>query len=124
MNRTIILIGIGGFAGSILRYLTVSFFSRSISSSFPAGTFVANVIGCLLVGLIYGLSERFSWLSPEWRFFLATGFCGGYTTFSAFAYEGMSMVKGSDYLTFFFYTTASLACGLAAAYIGQLLSKL
>lgn len=91
MSRIFLLVGIDRFLGSIARYLTAVFFTKLLLSAFPYGTFAANIIGCLILGVIYGLSDRFDWLTPQWRFFLATGFCGGYTTFSSFACENIQL---------------------------------
>jgi CrcB protein len=99
MNRYVILVGIGGLFGSIVRYLVASSITKTITSAFPYSTFAVNIVGCLIIGIIFGLSERFDWL-PEWRFFLATGFCGGFTTFSSFAYENILLLQDKDYLTF------------------------
>ncbi len=124
MSRIILLIGAGGFIGSIARYLTASWFSKQFSSTFPYGTFAVNIIGCLVIGIIYGLSERYSWLTPEWRFFLATGLCGGFTTFSAFALENINLFQTSNYLTFAVYSISSFALGLFAVVGGIALTKL
>lgn len=124
MSRIFLLVGAGGFLGSIARYLTASYFTKLIPSSFPYGTFVANIIGCLIIGVIYGLSERFDWLTPEWRFFLATGFCGGYTTFSSFAYENLQLIQAGNYLTFASYSILSFSIGLFAAFIGLIITKI
>ena len=124
MNRTIILIGLGGLLGSIARYLAASFFTKIFSSSFPYGIFIVNIIGCLLIGIIYGLSERFNWFTPDLRIFLATGFCGGFTTFSAFAIENINLLQTSQYLTFALYSIGSFTIGLLAAYGGLTLTKI
>lgn len=124
MSRTVILIGIGGFIGSISRYLVASFFTRVFPSSFPYGTFIVNISGCLLIGIFYGISERCDWFTPEWRIFLTTGFCGGFTTFSSFAYENISLLQASGYITFTVYSIASFALGLLAVVGGISLIRL
>lgn len=124
MSRIFLLIGIGGFIGSIARYATASWLTKLIPSVFPYGTFAANIIGCLVIGIVYGLSERFTWLTPEWRFFLATGLCGGYTTFSSFAYENINLLQDSDYFTFAAYSISSFAIGLLAVFGGITLTKI
>lgn len=124
MNRTILLIGFGGLLGSIARYLTVVYLTKLVPSAFPYGTFAVNLLGCFVIGIIYGLAERFAWLTPEWRLFLATGVCGGYTTFSAFAYENIKLLQTGDYLVFATYSLASFAGGLLAVFIGLSLTKL
>ncbi len=124
MNKTLLLVGIGGFLGSISRYLAASFFTRVFPSPFPYGTFIVNISGCLLIGIFYGLSEHYEWLTPEWRIFLVTGFCAGYTTFSSFAYENINLLQTSEYLTFSLYSIASFVLGLLAVLGGLLLTKI
>ena len=122
--KNILMIGIGGMVGSMARYLTATYFSRLFPSTFPYGTFAVNIIGCLVIGLIFGLSERYSWFTSDWRIFLATGFCGGYTTFSAFAVENVELLQQSNYLTFASYSIASFTLGLLAVIIGMSLGKI
>lgn len=124
MGRILFLIGIGGFLGSIARYLTAIWLTKLFPSAFPFGTFAANILGCLLLGLVYGLSERFDWLSPEWRLFLAIGFCGSFTTFSSFTYENIILLQNSNYITFALYAVGSFALGLLAVFGGITLTKI
>lgn len=122
MNKSLILVAIGGLAGSVARYLAASFVDKMFSSAFPYGTFTVNLVGCLLIGIVVGLSERFDWL-PEWRILLTTGFCGGFTTFSAFAYENILLLQDKDYMTFAAYSFLSFALGLTAILVGLFLAK-
>jgi CrcB protein len=122
MDRFVILVGIGGLLGSIARYLAASFITKTFLFAFPYGTFAVNVVGCLIIGIIFGLSERFEWL-PEWRLFLATGFCGGFTTFSSFAYENIVLLQDKDYFTFAAYSILSFVLGLAATFAGLFLTR-
>jgi fluoride exporter len=122
MNRFVILAGIGGLLGSIARYAAASFLTKLIPSAFPFGTFAVNILGCLIVGVIFGLSEKFDWL-PEWRVLLATGFCGGFTTFSSFAYENLALLQDKDYLTFALYSILSFTLGLAGTLTGLFLTR-
>ncbi|MEO6833788.1 MAG: fluoride efflux transporter CrcB [Chitinophagaceae bacterium] len=124
MNRSIILIGIGGLLGSIARYLLASFFTKLFPSAFPYGTFIVNIVGCLLIGIFYGLSERYNWFTPDLRLFLATGFCGGFTTFSSLTFENLVLLQSSEYLTFALYSIGSFAVGLLAAFGGLSLTKI
>ena len=124
MIKTLLLIGTGGFLGSISRYLASRFLQNSIPSSFPYGTFFVNITGCLLIGIIYGLSEKSSLLTPEWRLFLAVGFCGGFTTFSTFANENLALLRDGEFFYFFLYTGLSVFLGIAATFLGyQLIIK-
>lgn len=121
--KVALLVGIGGFIGGIGRYLATAYVSRLIQSPFPLGTFLVNVVGCLLIGIFFGLSERFSWMSGEWRIFLTTGLCGGFTTFSAFAYENVRLLQAANYITFAAYAIASLVVCLVATFAGISLVK-
>lgn len=118
----VILVGIGGLLGSVARYLVASSITKTIPSAFPFGTFAVNLVGCLINGIIFALSERFDWLF-EWRSFLATGFCGGFTTFSSFAYENILLLQDKDYLTFASYSILSFILGLIATFIGLFLTR-
>lgn len=124
MNRTLFLIGIGGLLGRACCYLAASFFTKVFPSTFPYGTFIVNISGCLLIGIFYGLSDRYEWLTPGWRIFLTTGFCGGYTTFSSFAYENINLLQAEQYFTFAAYSVASFVLGLLAVLSGLLLTKI
>lgn len=123
MSRILIMIGIGGFIGSIARYLSQQFIQRHFPSSFPFATLWVNITGCFLIGFIYALSERGNMLTPEWRLFLATGICGGFTTFSAFAFENIGLLRDGQFVYAGIYTVVSVAAGLIAAYLGTLLIK-
>lgn len=124
MLRTLLLVGIGGAGGSILRYLVSFYTQKSVSSGFPYGTLVVNLLGCLLIGLIFGVSERFQWFSEEWRMFLAVGFCGGFTTFSAFALENVKLLQAGNYSFFLLYTSISILLGLFAVVGGMAIAKI
>jgi len=124
MKTNVILIAIGGLLGSVARYLSVVYFTRLIPGAFPYGTFAVNIVGCLIIGIIYGLSLRFLWFTPEWRLLLATGFCGGFTTFSAFALENVQLLQQNNYSTFALYSISSFALGLIAVFMGIGLTKI
>lgn len=123
MIKLIFLVGAGGCAGSIARFLSQYFIARYYPSSFPWGTLVVNVAGCFLIGLIYAVAEKGTLLSPEMRLLLATGFCGGFTTFSTFAYENIALLRDGELLYTFLYIAASLLIGLLAAFLGVWLVK-
>ncbi|GEO10772.1 fluoride efflux transporter CrcB [Segetibacter aerophilus] len=125
MKTNLILIGLGGALGSIVRYLVSLYVSKQFSSmAFPYGTFAVNVIGCVIIGIVYGMSERFHWLTPTLRLFLVTGFCGGFTTFSAFAYENLQLLQSSNYTGFALYTTLSFIVCIIAVFLGSLVVKI
>ena len=111
--------GLGGFAGSVLRYMA----GRWLSGGFPWGTLAVNVAGCLLIGLIHALVERGNLSSPELRLLLTAGFCGGFTTFSALMGENLAMLRAGELVPFAFYTAGSVLLGLAAVWLGWWVAK-
>lgn len=117
MGINILLVGIGGGIGSILRYLL----QRSLNVNFPYGTLVVNIAGCLLIGLLWGFFTRH--IDEQRRLLLVTGFCGGFTTFSTFTYEGVQMLMENRWMTFLLYTLLSIVAGLAATYFGYKLTS-
>ena len=103
----------------MLRYGAQTLLQGNVSPSlFPYATFGVNIIGSFLIGLFSVLSARFGW-SEETRFFLTTGLCGGFTTFSTFSHEGMNLLKNGNYGIFFFYLVSSLLIGIATAFAGN-----
>jgi len=124
MIKTLFIIGSGSFIGGVSRYLTSRFIQNSIISSFPFGTFIVNILGCFLVGFFYGLSERGNLINNEWRMFLTIGFCGGFTTFSTFTNENVSLLREGNFFYFAIYASLSLFLGLTATYLGNLITKI
>ena len=120
--KIILTIGFGSFLGGIARYLISIFIQNKFISTFPYGTLLVNIMGCFLIGVIYGLSERGNF-SPAWRLFLATGIMGGFTTFSTFSNETVSMLRDAEYVSAFSYVAYSLVLGLAATFGGISLIK-
>jgi CrcB protein len=118
MDRSFLLVGIGGFIGSIARYVVAVAMSGVISSSFPWATLIVNVAGCFLIGVIFAMSDRGSLLSPEWRIFLTTGFCGGFTTFSTFSYESLRLLQDGEYFYVAVYVLTSVVVGFLATLLG------
>ncbi len=119
MIRLIMIAGAGGFLGTVSRFLTSRYFQNLFLSSFPLGTFIVNITGCLLIGIFFGLSEKGNLLSPEWRMFLTVGFCGGFTTFSTFAGENIALLKDGNFFYFALYTGLSVFLGLMATFLGN-----
>lgn len=124
MIKSILLIGLGGGVGSIARYLCQKWFAENIQHPFPWGTFVVNILGCFLIGLIYAIAEKTTILSPQTRLLLITGLCGGFTTFSTFAFENMSLLRSGDITYVLLYIVASILLGIGAVFAGIGLIKL
>src|SRR4051812_7233574 len=112
MLNNILLVGLGGAVGSILRYLC----QRSLNLNFPYGTLLVNILGCLLIGLLWGLFTKR--IDESIRLLLITGFCGGFTTFSTFTYEGVQMMMEDRWIIFSIYTASSVLLGLLATFLG------
>jgi CrcB protein len=121
--KQVLLVFIGGGVGSALRYLISKWFNN-LPTTLPYGTLMVNVIGSLLIGVILGYAIKSSTFSENYALLLATGFCGGFTTFSAFSYENYFFLKNGDYVSFFSYTLGSVFFALVAVFIGLTLSKL
>lgn len=121
--KQILLVFIGGGAGSALRYL-VGKWLNNLHTTIPYGTLLVNVVGSLFIGVILGYAVKSSTFSENYTLLLATGFCGGFTTFSAFSYENHFLLKSGDYFSFFSYTFGSVFLALAAVFFGLTLSKL
>ena len=124
MIRTILLIGIGGFLGSVFRFLVGQGLHRLFDTIFPIGTMTVNILGSFIIGVIYSLAERDNLISPEVRMFVAVGFCGGFTTFSSFAFDKLNLLKDSGFLYLFMYLGGSVFLGLLAVYLGTQIHKL
>ncbi len=122
MMKQVLLVFVGGGLGSALRFLI----SKNLNqvSSIPLGTLLVNFSGSLLIGFILGLGLKQEMLSPNTTLLLATGFCGGFTTFSAFSFENQALLKAGDYVNFGIYSAGSIFLGIAAVLIGMWLSKI
>jgi len=124
MYRSLLLVAIGSCPGGVSRFLCQQFVQKHFPSSIPFGTFSVNIIGCFIIGVIYGLANKSNIISPELRILLAIGFCGGYTTFSSFAYENISLIQEGEFYYLALYILLSLLIGFAAVYTGILFTKL
>ena len=116
----IALVGLGGAAGSIARYLLGGWVTAAAASqAFPFGTFFVNLAGCLAVGLLAGLVERHpGWLAPDLRLLLFVGVLGGFTTFSAFGLDTLQLLRRGEWLLATGYVGGSVLLGLAAVWLG------
>ncbi len=120
--KQLLLVFVGGGFGSVLRYVVGKYLNNP-ETGIPYGTFVANILGSLLVGVILGMAAKNNALSENNTLLLATGFCGGFTTFSAFAYENHVFLKSGDFVSFAVYTIASFVVGFLAVFAGMYLVK-
>ncbi len=117
--RNIILVGSGGMIGSVMRYMASIMIRQE---HFPYATWVVNLLGSLLIGMIMGLSTKQDGFA-DWRLFLATGVCGGFTTFSAFAWENLQLLQQQRYSAFVLYMMGTVVLGLLAVTLGYWLTK-
>lgn len=117
------LVFIGGGLGSVARYL-LSLKLNNMENAIPYGTLLANVLGSLIIGIIFGLVTKTGTISENQTLLLATGFCGGFTTFSTFAYENHLYLKNGDYFSFLPYIIISFVLGIAAVFLGLYLVKI
>ena len=118
--RRILIVGAGGFLGSAARYLVGGWVHRAASlGTFPLGTLVVNVTGCFAIGVLGALFDARQALGPDARLFLLIGVLGGYTTFSSFAYETLSLARDADFARALLNVFAQCGLGLAAAWLGN-----
>ncbi|MCF0243862.1 MAG: fluoride efflux transporter CrcB [Bacteroidaceae bacterium] len=121
MIKEMLIAGAGGFVGTGLRYLIGVLAKQWCSGTFPLGTFIVNALGCLIIGVVYGLSEKSGVLNSNHVLLLATGFCGGFTTFSAFANETWLLGTKGDMLMSALYVAASIIVGIVCVWLGRAL---
>lgn len=120
--KQVLLVFLGGGVGSALRYLIGKYLNNP-ETGIPYGTFAANIFGSLLIGIVLGLAAKNEALTENHTLLLATGFCGGFTTFSTFAYENHVFLKSGDFVSFAVYTIASFVVGFFAVFAGMYLIK-
>lgn len=121
----ILWVGMGGFLGSALRYLVGGWVHRGLNSPwFPYGTLVVNLTGCLLIGLLAGLTESHQVINPEGRLFLFIGLLGGFTTFSTFAYETSTFLEDGQIVAASLNVGVQVIFGLVSVWLGGLISRI
>lgn len=118
----LLLVFLGGGAGSVLRYLVQEWFARGTASAFPLGTFFVNITGCFLIGLLGGAFLGYRPVGEDYRIAILTGLLGGYTTFSAFGWETMQLAAGRQLTLAGLNVLASVTCGLLAVFLGRQLA--
>ncbi len=122
--QVILIVGVGGFVGAVMRYLVAGWVQDLFRSlSFPYGIVAVNVIGCLLIGVVAGLAESRSFLTPEVRALVIVGLLGGFTTFSAFSYESFELLRNGQSIVAFSNIFISIAVGLVAVWVGYYASQ-
>ena len=121
----LLLVGVGGFFGSIGRFVITGLFNRfSPAMGFPVGTLTVNVIGCFLIGLLHGFSETRSLLGPDTRIFLFIGILGGFTTYSTFGFESIALLRDGAMLKASLNIFLHIVVGLASVWLGDVLARL
>lgn len=123
MWRSVLLVALGGAAGSVLRFLCSVAISRWTKAAFPWSTFCVNVIGCLCIGFFIGYLQKSGVGNTQLKMLLTTGFCGGFTTFSAFALENLQLFQNGQAGTAILYALSSMVIGILAVWAGFLLSQ-
>ncbi|MDT7044265.1 fluoride efflux transporter CrcB [Candidatus Nitronereus thalassa] len=124
MAFQIFLVGIGGFMGSVFRFLLSGFVHRMVPlAEFPLGTLAVNVLGCLLIGVLNGLSETRQIIGPDLRIFLMIGMLGGFTTFSTFGSETLALIRDAALVQAMANVTVQVFFGLIAVWLGDMLGR-
>lgn len=121
--KNILFVLVGSAAGGSLRYITSLMIQSKNSTQFPMGTFLINLIGCFIIGIVYAIAARNATTGSDIKLLLATGFCGGFTTFSAFAFENLELFKSGMHLTALMYIILSVTLGILAVVLGAALIK-
>lgn len=122
--KEMLLIGFGGFIGSVARYYVSRLNLLVDFLSIPMGTLVVNIAGSLLLGFLTGIAERSTLMNVELRLFLMIGICGGFTTFSTFTGENLMLMRNGQFITVILYSGISIVFGFLAVILGYFLTKL
>lgn len=124
MIKQILLIGFGGFAGSVARYFVSKLNLTYEFYAIPVGTLSVNILGSLLIGFLAGIAEKSPIMTADLRLLLMVGLCGGFTTFSSFTNENLMLMHNGQFLSIFLYTGLSILLGFLAVYLGYATSNL
>ena len=124
MFKTILIVGSGGFIGSVARFYVSKLNLHVDFLYIPVGTLLVNVLGCFVIGFLTGIADKSAILTVEWRMFLMVGICGGFTTFSSFANENLMLLHNGLLLSILLYTGLSILLGFTAVYLGYVTSNL
>jgi len=120
----LLIVGIGGFVGSVARYLVGGWVHQLTNNAwFPVGTLAVNMMGCFLIGMLSGLSESQQVFNPETRLFLFIGVLGGFTTFSSFGYETFALARDGEFLAAFFNINLQIFLGLGSVWLGNITAR-
>ena len=120
MTKEILIVGVGSFAGGVLRYiLSVGLSKLGRLWAFPIGIMVINILGCFLIGVLYGYFKSKATTDPVLPLLLMTGVLGGFTTFSTFSFETIQLLQQNEWLKAALYVVGSVGVGVAACYLGM-----
>lgn len=123
MLKTLLIVGLGGGIGSVFRYLTSVWTQKLVQSAFPWATFIVNVLGCLIIGILVGFFTKQQIENSDLKLLFVTGFCGGFTTFSAFALENIKLFQTGNSLLALLYIALSVIVGIFAVWSGIMIMK-
>jgi len=122
--KQLFIVGFGGFIGSIARFMVQKLNLHLHFLSIPLGTLTVNVLGSLIIGFLAGISAKSDFITPAMRLFLMVGVCGGFTTFSSFTNENLTLMQNGQFVTVLIYTGLSIFAGFLAVYLGYVTSNL
>ncbi len=122
--KQLLLVGLGGFIGSVARFLVSKLNLSWHFLSIPMGTLTVNVLGSFIIGILVGISVKSDLISTDLRLFLMVGFCGGFTTFSSFSSENLMLMQNGQVVTVLIYTALSILLGFLAVYLGYIFTNL
>ena len=122
--KHLLLVGLGGFIGSVARFLVSKLNLSWHFLSIPMGTLTVNVLGSFIIGILVGISAKSDLISTDLRLFLMVGFCGGFTTFSSFSSENLMLMQNGQVVTVLIYTALSILLGFLAVYLGYIFTNL